>query len=99
VECASPLPGVPTVGVSNLALASKFIVRVLGSRRCAWWAQDLYWFGQNVPTSSHRRLALRGPLMIKARSRGYKLAREGGEAPKSLIVMEAELRVTEWSPS
>jgi hypothetical protein len=26
--------------------------------------------------------------MIKARSRGYKRAREGGEAPKSLIAME-----------
>jgi hypothetical protein len=37
--------------------------------------------------------------MIKARSRGYKLAREGGEAPKSLIVVEVELRVAEWRPS
>jgi hypothetical protein len=40
--------------------------------------------GQNVPTSSHRRLALPAPLMIKTRSNGYKGAREGGEAPKSL---------------
>jgi hypothetical protein len=32
-------------GVTNLAPISKFIVRVLGSRRCARWAQDLYWFG------------------------------------------------------
>jgi hypothetical protein len=99
MECAIPLPGAPTVGVSNLALISKFIVRVLGSGRCAWWAQDLYCFGQNVPTSSHQRLVLSGPLMIKARSRGYKLAREGGEAPKSLIVVEVELRVAEWRPS
>jgi hypothetical protein len=82
---ASPLPGTPTIGVSNLSPTSKFIVHVLGSRRCAWWAQDLYWFGQNVPTSSHQRLALPTPLMIKARSRGYKHTREGGEAPKSLI--------------
>jgi hypothetical protein len=37
--------------------------------------------------------------MIKARSRGYKRARVGGEAPKSLIVVEMELRVTEWSPN
>jgi hypothetical protein len=95
VECASPLPGVLTIGVSSLALTSKFIVCVLGFGQCAWWAQDLYLFGHNVPTSSHRRLALPRPLMIKAHSRGYKLAREGGEAPKSLIVVEVELRVTE----
>jgi hypothetical protein len=37
--------------------------------------------------------------MIKARSRGYKRAREGGEAPKSLIMVEVELRVTDWSPN
>jgi hypothetical protein len=36
--------------------------------------------------------------MIKAQSRGYKRAREGEEAPKSLIVVEVELRVTLWSP-
>jgi hypothetical protein len=39
------------------------------------------------------------PTMIKARSRGYKRAREGGEAPKSLIMVEVELRVTDWSPN
>jgi hypothetical protein len=27
--------------------------------------QDSYWFGQNVPTSKHRWLALQTPLMIK----------------------------------
>jgi hypothetical protein len=32
-----PLPGVPTVGVSNLAPTSKFIMHVPGSRRCAQW--------------------------------------------------------------
>jgi hypothetical protein len=37
--------------------------------------------------------------MIKTRSRGYKQAREGGEAPKSLIGVEVELMVTKWSPS
>jgi hypothetical protein len=31
----------------------------------AWRAQDLYWFSKNVPTSSHRWLALPAPLMIK----------------------------------
>jgi hypothetical protein len=76
---------VPTVGVSNLALTSKFIMRVPGSERRARCAQDLYWFGQNVLTSNHRWLALPTPFMIKSRSRGYRQAREGGEAPKSLI--------------
>jgi hypothetical protein len=37
--------------------------------------------------------------MIKTCSRGYKWTREGGEAPKSLIVLEVELKVTKWSPS
>jgi hypothetical protein len=41
-ECASPLNSASTVGVSNLALTSKFIVCVLGSRGCARWAQDLH---------------------------------------------------------
>jgi hypothetical protein len=77
------LPGASTVGVSNLALTSKFNVCVSGSRGCARWAQDLYWFRKNVPTSSHQWLALPAPLMIKTRSRGYKWGREGGEAPKS----------------
>jgi hypothetical protein len=53
------------VSVSYLASTSKFIVRVLSSGGCARRAQDLYWFGQNVPTSSHRWLALPAPLMIK----------------------------------
>jgi hypothetical protein len=53
------------VGVSYLAPTSKFIVRVLGSGGRAQRAQDLYRFGQNVPTSSHRWLALPVPLMIK----------------------------------
>ena len=77
------------IGVSNLALTSKFVcVCVLGSRR---WAQDLYWFGQNVPTSSPRWLALLTPLLINARIRGYKWTRERGEAPKYLMVEEVEL--------
>jgi hypothetical protein len=49
------------------------------------WAQDLYSFGQKVPTSGHRRLVLPAPLMIKTHSRGYMRPGEGGEAPKSLI--------------
>jgi hypothetical protein len=47
----------------------------------------------------HISLSLLAPLLIKARSRGYKRAREGGEAPKYLVVNEVELRATEWSPN
>lgn len=43
-EYTSPLRGAPTVGVSNLTLTSEFIVRVVGIKRCARWAQDLYLF-------------------------------------------------------
>jgi hypothetical protein len=56
---------ITSVGVLYLAPTSKFIVCVLSSRGCARRAQDLYWFGQNVPTSSHRWLALPAPLIIK----------------------------------
>jgi hypothetical protein len=63
----------------------------------ARWTQDLYSFTKNVPTSSFRWLALLAPLMINARSSDYKRAREGGEAHKSLVVEEVELRATEWS--
>jgi hypothetical protein len=38
------------------------------------------------------------PLMVKARSRGYKWMREGRKAPKPLVVEEVELRATGWSP-
>jgi hypothetical protein len=55
----------PLVGVSYLAPTSKFIVRGLGFRGCARRAQGLYWFGQNIPTSSHQWLALPAPLIIK----------------------------------
>jgi hypothetical protein len=70
-------------------------VHVLGFGRYARWAQDLYWFMQNVSTSSHLRLALPTPLMIKARNRGYKQEgeREGGEALKSLIRGEGGYKV------
>jgi hypothetical protein len=37
--------------------------------------------------------------MTKARSRGYKQAREGGEDLESLIAVEVDLMVTNWSPS
>jgi hypothetical protein len=73
-------------------------VHVPGSERCAQWAQDLYWLGKNVPTSNLWWLVLSAPLLINAHSRGYKRAREGGEAPKSLVVDEVELRDIEWIP-
>jgi hypothetical protein len=60
-------------------------VRVLGSGQREWWAQDLYGFRQYVSTSNHRQLALPVPLIIKARTRGYKRAREKRESHKSLI--------------
>jgi hypothetical protein len=50
----------------------------------------------NIPIYSHRLLALPVSLMINTRSRAYKRAREGAEAPKSLIVV---LVYREWSPS
>jgi hypothetical protein len=74
-------------------------VHVPGSWKCTQWAQDLYWFGQNVPTSSLWLLALSTPLLINACSRGYKQVRDGEEAPKSLVVEEVELRTKEWSPN
>jgi hypothetical protein len=83
------------IGVSNLAPTIKFIVRVPGSRRCVRWVHDLYWFGQDIPTFSHQGLVLPAPLIIKARSRGYKQAREVVEALKLLLVVEV---VTRWSP-
>jgi hypothetical protein len=36
--------GYKFVGVSSLALTSKFVVRVPGSGWCARWTQELYWF-------------------------------------------------------
>jgi hypothetical protein len=60
-------------------------VRVLGSGRYARWTQGLYWFEQNVHTFSLRCLVLPTPLLIDARSRGYKRVRERGRAPMSLM--------------
>lgn len=49
----------------------------MGSGWWARWAQDLYCFGQNVYTFSLWWLALPAHLLINARNRGYKQAREG----------------------
>jgi hypothetical protein len=69
----------PTLRQVNL------FVRVFGSGWCARSLQGLYWFVQNIPMSSLWRLALSTPLLLNARSRGYKRAREGRRAPKSLM--------------
>jgi hypothetical protein len=61
-----------------------FYVRVLGSGRCARRAQGLYWFGQNVPSSSLRRLTLPAPVLIDARSRGYKRVTSGRAGEEGL---------------
>jgi hypothetical protein len=55
-------------------------------------AQDLYWFGQNVSTFSHRCLALPAPLMIKLIV-GVTGNRKGEERlPSHLSGVEVELR-------
>jgi hypothetical protein len=90
-ERARPLPGTTIVGVPYLALTSKFILHVLGSRGCGQRAQGLYWFGQNVPTSSHRRLEVPTPLMIKLIV-GVTSGREREERLPSLFIrVEVEL--------
>jgi hypothetical protein len=45
-------------------------VHVLGSGRCDRRVPGLYWFSQNVPTSSLRWLALLTPLLLDAHSNG-----------------------------
>jgi hypothetical protein len=54
-------------------------MHILGFGR---WAQVLYSFGQNIPISSLQWLVLPAPLLLDARSRGYKRAREGEKAPQ-----------------
>jgi hypothetical protein len=48
-----------SVRVSNLSLANKFVCAFRAQDLCVWWAQDLYWFGQNVSASSIRGLRYR----------------------------------------
>jgi hypothetical protein len=86
------------VGVLNVAPTSKLIVCVLapndvhGGTRFILVRAECPYIQSSAACATAR-------LMIKARSRGYKRAREGGEAPKSLIVVEVELRAIEWSPN
>jgi hypothetical protein len=60
------------VGQITKEVLSQFVCSRSRFWTCARWTQGLYWFGQNVPTSSVRRLALLAPLLLKTRSRGYK---------------------------
>jgi hypothetical protein len=69
-----------------------FYVCVPGFGWCTRWAQGLYWFEQNILTSSHRWLELPTSFLIHTHIRGYKRAREGGEAPKSLCGGEGRAR-------
>jgi hypothetical protein len=79
--------------VSNITLITKFSVRLLGFGQYIQWTQNLYYFRQNILISSRRWFTLPVSLMIKTRSRGYKHARWRGEASKSLIKVEVELKV------
>jgi hypothetical protein len=49
----------------ELAPTSKFVYACFGSGWCAQWAQDLYWFVLNIPTSSLRWHALPTPTHCK----------------------------------
>jgi hypothetical protein len=57
--------GTLILGISYLVPTSKIIVHISGSRGCTQRALGLYWFGQDIPTSSHWWHALPVPLMIK----------------------------------
>jgi hypothetical protein len=59
-------------------------VCLLGYGWCARRAQDLYWFGQNVPTSSLCQLTLLALLLLDDRSRSYKRVTSGGEREEGL---------------
>jgi hypothetical protein len=73
----------------ELAPTSKLICMHSGSGRCAQWAQNLYWFGQNDPTSSLWRLVLPAPCcsMLVV---GVTSERERGEFPSlcSLVLRD-----------
>jgi hypothetical protein len=87
------------VGVSYLTPTCQFIVRVLGSRGCVQRAQDLYWFGQNIPTYNHRWLVLPAPLMIKLVV-GVTSSREREERLLDLLSgWKWSLEAERWSPN
>ena len=59
----------------ELPPTSKFLILRVWLGWCAKKTRGLYWFGQNVPTSSS--LLLLVLLALKVRNRGYKRSREG----------------------
>ena len=59
----------------ELPPTSKFLILHVWPGWCAKRTQGLYWFGQNVPTSSSLLLLML--LALKVCSRGYKWSREG----------------------
>jgi hypothetical protein len=88
-----------SVGVSYLAPTSKLIMCVPGSKGCVRRTQDLYWFGQNVPTSSHRWLALPAPLMIKFVVGVTSSRKREERLPDLLSGWKWSLEAERWSPS
>jgi hypothetical protein len=68
------------------ARTSKFVCMCSGSEWCAQWVHDLYWFGQNVPTSSLPWLAvltLCCPMLVV----GVTSQQEREELPSLLCVV------------
>jgi hypothetical protein len=60
---------------------------------------DLYWFGQNIPTSSHWWLALPAPLMIKLVV-GVTSSREREERLLDLLLgWKWSFEAARWSPN
>jgi hypothetical protein len=59
---------------------------------CARKAQGLYWFGQNVPTSSHQWIALPAAFMIKLIVGVTSGSEREERLPSLFIRVELELR-------
>ena len=66
----------------ELTPMSKFLILRVWVRWCAKRTRGLYWFEQNVPTSSSSLLLVL--LSLKVCNRDYKQAREEND-PKSLV--------------
>jgi hypothetical protein len=73
----------------ELTLMSTIVYVCSASGWCALWAQDLYWFVWNVPTSQSSVACATDTFLLDARSRGCKQAREG-RVHKSLCIVGAK---------